>query len=162
MSETNEIQSENKRNKFLPILFVGGLVALSYIFYILQKNEQIFSRIAGLRNIALTQPLVEQNQEADESEINQDSAQHQQNLFVFKATQDGQTPFYLLDQEKDVEFDQYDFGVFVSSINGQKSNNEYYWAVYVNGEYSQEASDKLVLETGDTVEWRWEEVKAFE
>ncbi|HQM15628.1 MAG TPA: DUF4430 domain-containing protein [Candidatus Woesebacteria bacterium] len=84
------------------------------------------------------------------------------NHYRFTANQDGQTPFSLLLAGAQVEYQQYDFGVFVKGINGQMANDNYFWAVYVDGEYATQASDKISLQSGSVVEWRWEEVKATE
>lgn len=77
----------------------------------------------------------------------------------YQATTDGDNAFELLQENADVEFEQYDFGVFVKSINGVSGDNEYFWSLYVNGEQSVTGADQTFLEEGDLVEWRYEEVK---
>jgi hypothetical protein len=82
--------------------------------------------------------------------------------YVYEANITGETPFELLNRNDEVEFDQYDFGVFVTSINGQKSNDQFFWALYVNDEMAQVSSDQIELKTGDVIEWRWEEIESYQ
>lgn len=50
---------------------------------------------------------------------------------------------------------QYDFGVFIESINGKESGKDYAWLYFVNGKAGDVAADKKMVKTGDTVEWRY-------
>lgn len=54
-----------------------------------------------------------------------------------------------------LKVENYDFGVFVKSINGLESSNEKSWIYFVNGESGQVAADKMKLKTGDLVEWKY-------
>ncbi len=76
-------------------------------------------------------------------EINQDSTA----LTILK----------MASEEKDVKLDvqQYDFGVFIKSIDGYESGADMAWIYYVNGESGQVAADKYELKNGDLVEWRY-------
>jgi hypothetical protein len=49
----------------------------------------------------------------------------------------------------------YNFGVFVSSINGQVSGSDKAWIYFVNGQSAQVAADKYVLKPQDVVEWKY-------
>lgn len=159
MSELSEIQPENKSKKLLPLFIVIGLVAIAFLFLSLSKESHLFSRLLISKDVLFSRPTFETNNgSAKESSTNGTES----SIFHFEATQDGQTPFSLLNEKAEIKYDQYDFGVFVTSINGKASTNEYYWALYVNGEYAQEASDKIILNAGDQVEWKFEELKAFE
>ena len=75
--------------------------------------------------------------------------------------QDGKNAFELLQlaAANKVEFKQYDFGVFIQSINGVKPDSKHFWKLYVNGQESQVGADKLATHNGDTIEWRVEEIK---
>jgi hypothetical protein len=69
-------------------------------------------------------------------------------------------PFSILEEalkENSVffEVENYDFGVFVKSINGLESTNEKAWIYFVNGESGQVAADKMNLKSGDLVEWKY-------
>lgn len=74
------------------------------------------------------------------------------------ATSDNTNAFDLLKTSHEVVFDQYDFGVFIKSIDGLEGNNEYYWAFYVNGVYGKTAIDKTILNSGDKLELIYEKV----
>ena len=47
-------------------------------------------------------------------------------------------------------------GFFIDSINGVRGANGSYWALYINGTYSQLGASSAVVKAGDTVEWRYE------
>lgn len=81
--------------------------------------------------------------------------------YVLTATKDNQTALALLQETQDVELAQYDFGSLVKSIAGLESNDDYYWAFYVNNEYAQQAADKTSLKVGDQVEFKYEKIEAF-
>lgn len=51
--------------------------------------------------------------------------------------------------------EQYDFGVFVKSINNLESTAEMAWIYFINGESGQIAADQAKLDTNDTVEWKY-------
>jgi hypothetical protein len=52
----------------------------------------------------------------------------------------------------------YDFGVFIESIGGIKNGDEgKYWQYYINDVLGDVAADKKNLNSGDVVEWRFEE-----
>ncbi len=159
MSELSEIQPENKSKKLLPLFIVIGLAAIAFLFLSLSKESHLFSRLLISKDVLFSRPTFEtSNGSEKESSTNGEES----SIFHLEATQDGQTPFSLLNKKAEIKYDQYDFGVFVTGINGKASTNEYYWALYINGEYAQEASDKIILNIGDQVEWRFEELKVFE
>lgn len=65
----------------------------------------------------------------------------------------------LLAHEPDVQYKEYEFGVFIESIAGFPSNDQNYWAVYHNGAYATTGADKLKLKKGDKVEFKYEKVE---
>lgn len=55
-----------------------------------------------------------------------------------------------------LEYQSYDFGIFVTAIGGVKPTGSQYWAFYYNGKYSMVgASDQQVYE-GDSIYWKLE------
>ncbi len=50
--------------------------------------------------------------------------------------------------------------VFIESIDGLASDEEHYWALYVNDEYAEAGADQTTLEEGDIVEFRYEKLEA--
>lgn len=70
------------------------------------------------------------------------------------------TAFSLLENiaEKEnvpLEIKQYDFGVFVKSINNLESTADVAWIYFINDESGQVAADKQKVYPGDTVEWKY-------
>lgn len=50
---------------------------------------------------------------------------------------------------------QYDFGIFVEAIGGVENSRERAWIYFVNGKAGEVASDKYLLKTSDSVEWKY-------
>ncbi|MFH2022583.1 MAG: DUF4430 domain-containing protein [Patescibacteria group bacterium] len=84
----------------------------------------------------------------------------QQTLIELEADVEGQTAFDLLKTKASVAYKEYEFGVFIESINGLAGDAGHYWALYVNGEYAQAGADQTVLNQGDRIEFRYEEIKS--
>ena len=78
--------------------------------------------------------------------------------FEFGAIEDDTIAFDLLKESAEVVYDEYDFGVMVTSINGMAADDDHYWALYVNGEYAPAGADATVLATGDTMRWVYEKI----
>lgn len=76
----------------------------------------------------------------------------------FQAITDGQTALDLLKESAQVEYQEFDFGVMVSSINGVAADDKHYWALYVNDEYAIAGASETILKTGDTMQWKYEEI----
>ncbi len=72
---------------------------------------------------------------------------------------EGRTAFELLRDITDVGYKQYDFGVFIESINGVKPDAQHFWKLYVNGTESQVGADSMQTRNGDVIEWKLEEIK---
>ncbi len=47
-------------------------------------------------------------------------------------------------------------GFFVDSIEGVKGGNGSYWALYIDGKYSELGASSATVKRGDTIEWRYE------
>ena len=54
-----------------------------------------------------------------------------------------------------LETQQYDFGIFVKSINGKESSTERAWIYFVNGQSADVAADKYDVKGGDLIEWKY-------
>lgn len=84
------------------------------------------------------------------------------NLIVpitYESESNDQNAFELLKDVAKVEYKEYDFGVFVESINGTKGDDKHFWAFYVNDEKAQAGAGETILQKGDKVEWKYEEIK---
>lgn len=75
---------------------------------------------------------------------------------------EGMTAFDLLREEAKkldlvLEIKNYDTGIFIESIGDKKNGQDgKYWLYYVNGEMPMVASDKMVIKSGDKVEYKFE------
>jgi len=84
----------------------------------------------------------------------------QQTLIELEAETDGQTAFDLLRTKASVAYKEYEFGVFIESINGLAGDASHFWAFYVNGEYAQAGADQTIINQGDRIEFRYEEIQS--
>ena len=96
---------------------------------------------------------------ADDAKIQAEQDKVISETYVKYPGRDGKTAFALLQEATIIEFKQYDFGVFVESVNGVKPDSRHFWKLYVNGQESQTGADQLQTKNGDVVEWRLEEIK---
>lgn len=76
----------------------------------------------------------------------------------FEAMTDGQTALDLLKESAQVEYQEFDFGVMITSINGVAADEKHYWGLYVNDKYATASASETVLKTGDTMKWIYEEI----
>jgi len=64
---------------------------------------------------------------------------------------------FLKETELEIEYKEYDFGVFVQSIDGLKNNEEgKNWLYYVNDKQPQMGSDQRPVFPGDEIRWKYE------
>lgn len=88
---------------------------------------------------------------------NQDTTteNNEETLISLVAEFNEQTALELLTDNAEVEYEEYDFGVFIKSINDIKNDDQNYWAFYVNGEYAQSGADQVNLQKGDLIEFKY-------
>lgn len=55
-----------------------------------------------------------------------------------------------------LEYQSYDFGVFVTAIGGVKPVGNQYWAFYYNGKYSNVGASAQAISENDTIYWKLE------
>ena len=60
-----------------------------------------------------------------------------------------------------VEVKEYDFGIMVDSISGYENSSEMAWIYFVNGESEQVSADKMMVQPGDVVEWKYIEPEFY-
>lgn len=65
------------------------------------------------------------------------------------------TVFDALNQTYSVEHTEYDFGYFVTSIDGLQQNDTHSWLYYVNNESATTAVNNYMLEDGDNVTFQY-------
>jgi hypothetical protein len=86
-----------------------------------------------------------------------------QTTYSFTTSDEGITAYDLLSQNVDLETKDFgDAGLFVESINGLAGDDSHYWGFYINGEYAQTGISQTVLQTGDTIELKYETLDSSE
>ena len=127
------------KKKFL-FLFVIILI-LGLVFWEKEKKTNSFDG-----------KVVIQNQSEQTLDL-----EKQFNIFLI-AVIDGQTAYDLLKTQYQVLIKEYDLGIFIEGINDLKNTDQYYWAFYLNDEYAQKGADQTILNKGDKIEFRYEEI----
>jgi len=134
----NYSQMKNYQKQIiLAAVLIGLVVGITYI--------------AKPRNLPFYGELVQTNERIRHNPI-------VLNDYIRYPGQDGKNAFELLKERTSVESKQYDFGVFVESINGVKPEANSFWKLYVNGQASQVGASELVTKRGDILEWVMEEI----
>ena len=151
---------DHKSKKTFIWLIIIGVIAFGYLIFSLAQNFRLGQKdslIVQLFKQKSESISAERGESEDLSSISEVAPSEKQ-IYTFEAETDNETPFGLLANQEIVDYDEYEAGVFITSINDQESNNDFYWALYINGDYAQKAADKIELEIGDLVEWRWEAI----
>ena len=136
----------NKKNIVIILVVITTLLLIKQIFPLIKK--------APLENVQNSELIIEPTK----TPITPTLAATQQKKYTFTVETDGVTAFDLLQSSTDVEYDQYDFGVFIKSIDGLAGNDEFFWAFLVNDEMAQEGADKIILNKGDVVTFEYREI----
>lgn len=98
-------------------------------------------------------PITQETAATESGEVNI-FAENTQAQLTLTATQSGQTALELLAANAEIETQDFGTaGVFVNSINGTTSDDQHYWAFYVNDEYAQQGVSQTILESGDQVKF---------
>lgn len=103
--------------------------------------------------------VTETTQASPTAEATDSAAETTQPSFVFEAAADGQTALEVLQENAEIDFEESELGIFVTSINSIAGNDDYYWAFYVNGEYARKGVADTVLNTGDLIEFKYEKIE---
>jgi len=67
---------------------------------------------------------------------------------------DGKNAFELLNASHRVEAKHYSFGDMVTSIDGIEPDANHFWAMYVNGQFSQVGASSYITKNSDTIKWQ--------
>ena len=145
------------------LVFILFILFVLYIAFFLTANTT--NKNGG--NVGVnTEVNVENNQEEVSEQIDEISEEKENVIsYSFDASDEEGTVFsgllnYGEENNIGVEYNNnYDFGVFIESIAGIKNGDDgKYWQYYINNTLGDVAADKKVLEEGDKLEWRFEEV----
>jgi hypothetical protein len=67
---------------------------------------------------------------------------------------DGKNALELLKASHNVEVNHYSFGDLVTGIDGVMPDANHFWAMYVNGEFSQVGASQYITKSPDTIKWQ--------
>lgn len=80
-------------------------------------------------------------------------------LISLTASEDNTQAWDLLIDNHQIIYQEYDFGIFLEGIDGLKGDQENFWAIYVNGEKSQQGVSDIILNEGDIIEFKYEAIE---
>lgn len=140
------MKTMNKKNIVILLVILTTILLIKQIFPLIKT--------APLENAQNSELIIEPTQ----TPVTPTQAISKQKKYTFTVETDGVTAFDLLQSSTDVEYDQYDFGVFIKSIDGLAGNDEFFWAFLVNDEMAQEGADKIILNKGDVVTFEYREI----
>ncbi len=72
--------------------------------------------------------------------------------------QDGKNALELLQAGHQVDAKHYSFGDMVTAIDGLAADANHFWAMYVNGEFSQVGASSYMTKSSDVIKWQLDEV----
>jgi len=139
-----------KKIEIFAIVVVIALVGIIYAFkqspvLAPSSNDSTPAQENSL-NASLTVATNELDQPAPETSI------------VYQG-EDGRNAMDLLRANHQVTVKSYDFGDFVTSINGITPDSNQFWSMYVNGEMSQVGAADYETKSTDTIKWQIDLVK---
>jgi len=113
-------------------------------------------------NVQRSDEVVEVVLEEDRQEVGLVIDFGEQKIEESMALVEGEKAFSILQKVVDMkglrmETKQYDFGIFVQSIDGYESGSEKAWIYFVNDESGNVSADQYELKNGDKVEWKYVE-----
>ena len=144
---------ENKKFSLMSmaVLVLGLLIA---VFFIINANT--VSEDHGNEN-----DIIERSDEIKFSILLKiDNGSEEKKEYKLDDISKQTTVFDILENNVDIEYNNnYSYGVFIESVDGIKNGDDgKYWQYYINDVLGDVAADKKVLENGDIVEWRFEEM----
>lgn len=154
-------------NTLLIITAAVALIIILSIVILKYRNFGIMNYESGIKNE--TQETVNSNQKAENDEQKADIIKAKLSIAFLDETHtyefesdEIKTAFDLLllakkNDKITLETKQYDFGVFVESIDGVANSADFVWIYYVNNQSANVGADSHQLKNGDVVEWRYEE-----
>ncbi len=72
---------------------------------------------------------------------------------------EGKTALELLKANYTVEVKSYSFGDMVTGINGITADSQHFWAMYVNGQFSQIGAGQYITKSGDSIKWQLDKIQ---
>jgi hypothetical protein len=136
------------------LIIIGALLILYFAFFSnsnVTKDDLDIEKISDQTNT--------ENNNLSKYVLNITAEGHDPITYLYSESDD-LTAYGLLEKATfsesfEIEVEEYDFGVFVKTINGLESSAEMAWIYFVNGESAQVAADQYSLNPGDVVEWKY-------
>ncbi len=64
--------------------------------------------------------------------------------------------------DNNLEYQEYDFGVFITSILGVTPNSTHFWSLYIDGENASQGISSYNISNNILIEFKLEELQTFE
>jgi hypothetical protein len=135
-------------NKIFRIIFIITILIITGILFFWEDNKDI-----SLRGEI----------EVEEKEVSLTINKGEGEKLSYNKEIIGETTVFdlLIESDVNVEYEEYDIGVFVTAIDGIENNpkDNSNWMYYVNGEQPGVGADQKKVFPGDNVEWKYEKVQ---
>ncbi|MEJ0021525.1 MAG: DUF4430 domain-containing protein [Candidatus Doudnabacteria bacterium] len=147
----------NNLGRKLEIFVIVTVIAFIGIIYAF-KQQPVLAPTTNNPNVALT------NQDLNIPSTGQASVnpaaggQTQQQVQVPSSVveyqgQDGKNALELLEADHKVDAKHYSFGDLVTGIDGITPDAQHFWAMYVNGSFSQLGASAYITKSTDNIKW---------
>lgn len=149
--------SEKVQKYIVPIILIIIVATIALYLFFPRTTSQIDTSNIAIQNraaLAYASEVAEQNKTSIK-------LANPRGPFMLVAENDGQNAFDLLKKYTQVGYKEYDFGIFIESINGLANDKQNFWAFYVNGEFANRGISKTTLKVGDTIELNYEQTETY-
>lgn len=176
------MNSKNNNSKILALLaliLLAAMVLFRVTSHTASKNPNVSVRIENdtvLSDVKKDDDIEANALDANDSDDTKKNNDEQQNNASEKTPSTGLVVTYYAENANSTVFQElldygnknnievkynnnYEFGAFIENIGKAKNGDGgKYWQYYVNGKLGEVASDKKILNVGDVIEWRFENV----
>ena len=99
-------------------------------------------------------PVLTTNTVADQATDQSGQVQEVPTTTIEYPGQDGKNALELLKAGHQVDAKHYSFGDLVTGIDGITPDSKHFWALYVNGQFSQVGASAYVTKAADSIKWQ--------
>ena len=119
----------------------------------LARKVEIFLIVAIIALIGIVYAFKQKPAFAPTNNSRSDYLQNAQQPIIEYNGQEGKNALELLKVSNTIEVKHYDFGDMVTGINGYSPDSKHFWAMYVNGQFSQLGASAYITKSSDTIRW---------
>ena len=145
----------NNIGKKLEIFVIVVIIAAIGIIYAFKKpNSTLLStnlQTPSQQNTQVT-PNTGTSVRSGNNEVPPPTQQVPTSTIEYKGV-DGKNALELLQTSHRVDVKHYSFGDLVTGIDGIQPDSSHFWAMYVNGNFSQVGASSYVTKSSDTIKW---------